>query len=367
MPDARSRRTVRCALFALAFSACAPHVARPPDPPPTGPFRTATGAPTHPHCTRPERRGPEGAAPRCVVSFRRGTTAMTASPDGTTLLIALLDVEPTTWTLPGLGFGHHFAAIPAEEHAPAGGEREGPQTLIVAPDGRTTFFAVEDRLLRYDVASGKLLDELEGPENTGMVYEVAWSPDGGRLLVASAGDGKARLLDARTGRIERTLPIAGRVVKLAFDRDGRRAAAGTEVGVVAIVDLAERTTKPRVLTPSTQEITGLGFADGFLVVAARDGHLRLFDPANGGLVKDVATGAPTARFALSPDGRLAAASDDQNVVRVIALPGGVVRHTFAWHQASITALAWGVGPTLLVADNDGELAAWDVTATTRQP
>ncbi len=44
----------------------------------------------------------------------------------------------------------------------------------------------------------------------------------------------------------------------------------------------------------------------------------------------------------------------------MSLPDAVVLHTFAWHQASITALAWGVGPTLIVADNDGELAAWDV-------
>jgi hypothetical protein len=151
-------------------------------------------------------------------------------------------------------------------------------------------------------------------------------------------------------------------VKLAFDHDGRRAAVGTEVGKVAIVDLAKRAAKPRVLAPSTQEITGVGFAERFLVVAARDGHVRLFEPASGRLVKDLALGAPTARFALATDGRIAAASDDQNVVRVIALPGAVVRHTFAWHQASITALAWGVGPTLLVADNDGELAAWTVAA-----
>jgi len=290
---------------------------------------------------------------------------MTASPDGETLLIALLDIEPTAWTLPAVAFGHHFAPIPAEEHAPAGGEREGPQALVVAPDGATTLFAVEDRLIRYDVASGNILGDFEGPEGTGMVNDVVWSPDGTHLLVASAADGKARLLDAATGKVEHTLSVAGRAVKLAFDRSGRRAAVGTEVGTVAIVDFGKRTAKPRVLAPSTQEITGVGFAERFLVVAARDGHARLFEATTGTLVKDLALGAPIARFALAADERIAAASDDQNVVRVIALPGAVVRHTFAWHQASITALAWGVGPTLLVADNDGELAAWDLVPAGR--
>jgi len=83
----------------------------------------------------------------------------------------------------------------------------------------------------------------------------------------------------------------------------------------------------------------------------------------GALAKQLDLGTPAARFALTSDGRLAAASDDQNVVRVVTVPDLVVRSTFAWHQASITALAWGKGPTLLVADNDGELAAWDVAAT----
>lgn len=348
------------AVVLCTATACAPSMARHTESPPTGPFRTQTGEATHPGCLRPERRGPDGALPRCVVSFGRGTTAMAASPDGKELLIALLDVEPTTWTLPAVAFGHHFAPIPAEEDEPAGGEREGPQALVVSPDGATTLFAVEDRLIRYDLATGKLLGDFEGPEGKGMVQDVVWSPDGGELLISNAADGKARLLDSRSGKLLRTLPVEGRVVRLAFDRRSLRAAVGTEIGTVAILDLGAPASKPRRLTPSTQEITGLGFVDGVLVVAARDGHVRLFDAVTGALTKDLALGAPTARFALAADGRLAAASDDQNVVRVVSLPDAVVLHTFAWHQASITALAWGVGPTLLVADNDGELAAWDV-------
>ncbi|MCC6849767.1 MAG: PQQ-binding-like beta-propeller repeat protein [Deltaproteobacteria bacterium] len=361
------RAAARSLVFAAAVAAsCAPHPARIVDLPPTGPFRTQTGEATHPRCARPERRGPDGAAPRCTVSFRRGTTTMTASPDGTILLIALLDVEPTAWTLPAVAFGHPFAPIPTEEHEPAVGEREGPQALAVSPDGATTLFAVEDRLIRYDLASGAVLGEFEAPGHTGMVNDVVWSPDGAALMIASAGDGKARLLDAATGRVIRTLPVEGRIVELAFDRTGRRGAVGTEIGTIAIVDLSgAKDARPAVLTPSTQEITGLGFLDDTLVVAARDGRVRLFDVASGALVREADLHAATARFALATDGRLAAVSDDRNVVRVMSLPDAVVRHTFAWHQASITALAWGAGPTLLVADNDGELAAWDVVPGSR--
>jgi WD40 repeat protein len=284
---------------------------------------------------------------------------MTASPVGTQVLIALLDVEPTTWTLPAVTFGHHFDPIPEEEGEEHVGEREGPQALVVSPDDRTALFAVEDRVIRYDLASGKVLGDFEGPEDKGMVNEVVWSHDGRRLLITSAGDGKARLLDAASGHVLRTLPGAGRIVRMDFAPDDRQVALGTEVGTVAIVDLAG-STKPRVLTPSTQEITGLGYLGADLVVAARDGKLRVFDPGTGKLTRQVDTGAPIARAALSARDGLVAVSDDQNVVRIFTVPELKLRAQYPWHRASITALAWGLGPTLLAADNDGELAAWDV-------
>jgi WD40 repeat protein len=359
MPGCRVFR-IFCLLLAVATAAaCAHRVVSPGKPPSMGPFRTPAGEATHPRCTPPGRRGPDGTGPRCVVSVGRGTTAMTASPDGSQVLIALLDVEPSTWTLPAVMFGHHFAPIPEEEGEEHLGEREGPQALSVGPDNRVALFAVEDRVIRYDLASGQVLGDFEGPEDKGMVNDVVWSHDGRRLLITNASDGKARVLDAATGKLLRTLPVEGRVVQMAFAPDDRQAAVGTEVGAVAIVAL-EGKAKPRVLQPSTQEITGVGFVGTALLVAARDGKIRLFDPATGALVQQVATGAPITRTAVSARDGLVGVSDDQNVIRIYALPSLAARARYPWHRASITALAWGLGPTLLAADNDGELAAWDV-------
>jgi WD40 repeat protein len=284
---------------------------------------------------------------------------MTATPDGRQILIALLDVEPTTWMLPAVTFGHHFAPIPEEEGEAHVGEREGPQALVVSPDDRTALFAVEERVIRYDLASGEVRGEFEGPEDKGMVNEVVWSHDGGRLVITSAADGKARLLDAATGRVLRTLPGEDRIVRMDFAPDDRQVALGSEIGTVAIVDLATGA-KPRVLKPSTQEITGLAYLGSDLVVAARDGKIRVFDPATGTARRQVDTGAPITRAAIGARDGLIGVSDDQNVVRVYDTPALGLRARWAWHRASITALAWGLGPTLLAADNDGELAAWDV-------
>jgi WD40 repeat protein len=162
----------------------------------------------------------------------------------------------------------------------------------------------------------------------------------------------------------RTLPVDGHVVEVAVSADGRLAATGTEVGTIGIVDL-QGAGKPRLLTPTTQEITGLGFVGTKLVVAARDGHLRVFEATTGKREQDTAIGSPLVKLAIAPDGRLAAVADDQHVLRLLSLPDATLRRTMAWHRATVTALGWGANSTLVVADNDGELAAWDAQAADR--
>jgi hypothetical protein len=281
-------------LLALGLGACAPSLAmRPAEPPPaSGPFRTVTGEPTHPVCGPPARRAAEGPSPRCVVPFGRSATAVATSPDGALLLIALMDVDPTVWRLPALTYVRHLAAPPEEPSADAhGGHEEAPAAFAIAADGTTAIAAVGDRLVRYDLASGRVLATIPGPEGLGMIDDVVASKDGRRLLVANAGDGKARLLDAANGKVLRVLPVEGRVVELAFDDAGRTAAVGTEVGTIGIVDLANPAAKARQLSPTTQEITGLRFLGSTLVTAARDGHVRLFDATTGKRLGDAAVGA----------------------------------------------------------------------------
>ncbi|MBM4247258.1 MAG: serine/threonine protein kinase, partial [Deltaproteobacteria bacterium] len=71
---------------------------------------------------------------------------------------------------------------------------------------------------------------------------------------------------------------------------------------------------------------------------------------------------PLTRLALSADGRRAAVAGRDRTIRVYALPDGKPLATLAWHQANVTALAWGAGPTLLSGDGDGKLAVWEIIA-----
>jgi WD40 repeat protein len=85
--------------------------------------------------------------------------------------------------------------------------------------------------------------DMFGPElvlqggHTGVVYSVAFSPDGRRILTGSH-DRTAILWDAGTGRRLRDLEgHAGTVRSVTFSPDGRRALTGSHDGTARLWDI----------------------------------------------------------------------------------------------------------------------------------
>ncbi len=355
-------------LFCFAGSAaCSPRRHATPDPAaheaghrPGVEESAGTGSASLPHgCVSPTRAAATGRSPRCVVSFGRAPAAVAVTPDGALAIVSSFEATTAAWRLPGATFVVGFEGPPEEEPAEHGDHEDEPRVIAPSADGMAALFAIGSRIVRYDIVSGRPGAHVEGPG--GMIDDLAWSGRGTRVLLATAGDGQAHLFDLGDGRVLRTLRVAGRAVKVALSADESRAAVGTVLGTIGIVDLRAEA-PPRVLTPSTQEVAGLVFAADRLVVAGRDGELRVFAAATGKQLLHANAAAPLVSLAVSPDRRLAATADDQHRVRLFRLSDGTMIETLQWHRASIAALAWGVGPTLLVADNDGELALWDVSA-----
>lgn len=69
----------------------------------------------------------------------------------------------------------------------------------------------------------------------GLVFAVAFAPDGARVATAS-GDGSARVFDAATGTVLARLNHASRVVAVAFSGDGKRVATGSDDGSARVFD-----------------------------------------------------------------------------------------------------------------------------------
>ncbi len=333
------------------------------------------GAPVELHFLLPLRADRSGAAlvpaegcvpvvpaegprqPRCVLTFPQPVTVVTTTPDGATALLAAVNAWVTVWRMPAGELVTGLAPPPpvaAPTDAPP--HAEAVTAVAVGPDGRQAVVAIEKRLLRYAVGSGRLLRELPGPG--GMVRSVAWSADGTRLLVTAFYDPNAHLLAAEDGRELGRIPVPQEGAAVAFSPDGRWAAVGSEVGPIAVVD-ASSAGPPRLLVGCTRATEALAFAGGRLLSAAADGLLRMWDPGSGAPVAAVNVGSGLLRFAVAPGGRLVASTGVDHVIHLHDLTAGTEVEALAWHGGAVVGLAWA-GSVLVSGDTEGRVAFWDL-------
>jgi WD40 repeat protein len=169
------------------------------------------------------------------------------------------------------------------------------------------------RLVR--VSTGRTVRVLDG-------HLMRISRDGRRLVV-DAGQGKRlRIYDVPSGRVVRVIPVQLGVADVAFSPDGQRLIeAGT--GDTARIWDVRRGRPPLELGGHRGDILGVSFSpDGNLALTASDDSaVRLWDAAAGRLVAVFAGHAGAVRFAkFTPDGRfVVTASQD---VRVWEVPSG---------------------------------------------
>jgi hypothetical protein len=309
-------------------------------------------------CVPPAGVVPGARGPRCVIGFGGGFTAIATTPDGARAIVAVSHAPTSVWDLPAATIAMGIEPLPPIV-VPGGVHEPDARAIVVRSDGAEIAVAAGPTLFFYDAASGRYRRKVDGPG--GAIRALAWSPDGACLLVAAAGDGNAHLLDARDGRVVRTLAGSGQAQAVAFDADGGLAAVATGEGTILLADPAGASA-PRVLTPSSQGLTVVAFTPDRLLAAGDDGVLHVLDRTSGAETARSEIGAAVRLLAVARDGRHVATADAERVLRVHRLPDGAVVETLPFHQATISVLAWGAGPTLVSGDNDATLAVWDMPA-----
>jgi WD40 repeat protein len=149
---------------------------------------------------------------------------------------------------------------------------------------------------------------------------MEFSPDG-RRLVAGYSDGGVRLWNVDTAQPDGPVmttsnPFA--IVALAFSRDGKVIAATHENGVIDLWDANTRKPLPNSpLLGHSGVVFGVAFGVGDqLATGGTDASLRLWDTSTGKpAAAPLTTPDGIAGVAVSPDGRLVAASNVDGTVR----------------------------------------------------
>jgi len=150
--------------------------------------------------------------------------------------------------------------------------------IAYSPDGKHLAVASGTEIWLYDAQTGEELDLLT--EHTDVVISIAFSPDG-KTLMSGGSDGTVgtvHLWDVATGSKIRTLTAHTGAINVAFSPDGKTLASGNRDGIIRLWDVATGN-EIQTLTGHTDAVISIAFSpDGnTLVSSGLDGTVLLWE------------------------------------------------------------------------------------------
>ncbi len=301
-----------------------------------------------------------GAGTTAVLAGHRGAVlAASFAADGQRLVTASVDGTARVWPADGRGApkvlaGHRGAVLAARF------DGRGGRVVTASEDGTARVWRLRSAVpgSGHPGSGHPAVAVLEG--HTGAVLTASFSPDGKRVLTASA-DGTARLWPADAAGAPRVLAgHEGPVSSAELSPGGERVVTASGDGTARIWPVAGGS--PILLAGHYSAVWMASFsADGQRVVtASEDGTARVW-PADGSgapvVLEGPGPGLLSARF--SPDGQRVVTAAEDGVVHLWNADGMGVPVVLAGHGDSVRAASFSPdGGEVLTASADGTARLW---------
>jgi WD40 repeat protein len=184
----------------------------------------------------------------------------------------------------------------------------------------------------------------------GAVTEAEYSPDGSRVVTASA-DGSVRVFRVRTGQELGALRHKGRATSASFSPDGRLiATAGSD----RTARLWSGGAAPARVLPHPAGVRDavLSFDSAYLVTVADDAAVRVWDVDTGELLNTFFEPRAARRLVASPALQLIASFGADSLARVYDVAAGRLVAALP-HEGRVTSAAFGPGGRFLITGSAG--------------
>ncbi|MBW1753934.1 MAG: WD40 repeat domain-containing protein, partial [Deltaproteobacteria bacterium] len=238
-----------------------------------------------------------------------------------------------------------------------GGHRSYMKDVIFIHDAKYLVSASHDKTIRvWDTSTGDLVRVIRGQIGEGyggMISSMALSPDNRFLAVGSSRPGVIRVINFRTGQVEKFIKASAQgIVDLAFSPDGHRLISGSTDKMAWIWEI--QTAKAlHPLAGHGERVHSVAFShDGKRVATASwDKTIRLWDSKSGSLIKSLeGHNKPVFSIVFTPDGKHLISGSSDRTIRLWNANTGVPLGTLARHPGPVKDLKISVdGNSVIVA------------------